>query len=150
LKKIASFEVNHLTLKPGIYISRIDGDITTYDIRLKKPNNGDYLDVAAMHTIEHIVATYVRNSDFSGQVIYFGPMGCRTGFYLLVRKIDEADVIKLIIDAFSFLAVFNEAIPGTTASECGNYLEHNLTIAKKEAKNFVDGVKNYTVSSLKY
>jgi len=150
MKKIASFEVNHLTLQPGIYISRIDGDITTYDIRLKKPNNGDYLAVSAMHTIEHIVATYVRNSGFSSNIIYFGPMGCRTGFYLLVRDINEANVIKLITDAFTFLADFNDDVPGTTARECGNYLEHNLEIAKKEAQKFLNITKDYTIDSLKY
>ena len=150
MNKIASFEVNHLTLQPGIYTSRIDGDITTYDIRMKKPNNGDFLDTAAMHTVEHIVATFVRNSVLSDQIIYFGPMGCRTGFYLLVRDIKPADVIKLIIDAFSFLADFNDVIPGTTAIECGNYLEHNLDIAKNEAKNYLNIIKSYTVDELKY
>lgn len=150
MKKIASFEVNHLTLQPGIYTSRIDGDITTYDLRLKKPNSDDYLDTAAMHTIEHIVATFVRNSDFSEQIIYFGPMGCRTGFYLLVRDIEPAQVIKLIINAFSFMADFNDEIPGTTAIECGNYLEHNLEEAKKEAKNYLNVIKGYTVDDLLY
>ena len=150
MNKIASFKVNHLTLQPGIYISRSDGNITTYDIRLKKPNNGDYLNIAAMHTVEHIVATFVRNSDFSDSIIYFGPMGCRTGFYLLVRDINPADVIHLIIDAFSFLANFNDVIPGTTAIECGNYLEHNLDIAKMDAKKFLDVINNYTVDELKY
>ena len=137
LKRIASFEVNHNVLERGIYISRIDKDITTYDIRMKLPNKNDYLATAAMHTIEHIVATFVRNSAYLDRIIYFGPMGCRTGFYLLTRDIAENEVISLIFDAFSFLAEFRGEIPGTTAIECGNYLEHDLETAKAEAENYL-------------
>ena len=150
LKRIASFEVNHNVLERGIYISRIDGDITTYDIRMKLPNKNDYLATAAMHTIEHIVATFVRNSAYSDRIIYFGPMGCRTGFYLLTRNIPENEVISLIFDAFSFLAEFRGEIPGTTAIECGNYLEHDLETAKAEAKNYLPVIENYSVEQLAY
>lgn len=150
LKRIASFEVNHNVLERGIYISRIDKDITTYDIRMKLPNKNDYLSTAAMHTIEHIVATFVRNSAYSDRIIYFGPMGCRTGFYLLTRDIPENEVISLIFDAFSFLAEFRGEIPGTTAIECGNYLEHNLETAKAEAKNYLPVIENYSVEQLAY
>ena len=150
LKRIASFEVNHNVLERGIYISRIDKDITTYDIRMKLPNKNDYLATAAMHTIEHIVATFVRNSAYSDRIIYFGPMGCRTGFYLLTRDIPENEVISLIFDAFSFLAEFRGEIPGTTAIECGNYLEHNLETAKAEAKNYLPVIENYSVEQLAY
>ena len=150
LKRIASFEVNHNVLERGIYISRIDKDITTYDIRMKLPNKNDYLATAAMHTIEHIVATFVRNSAYSDRIIYFGPMGCRTGFYLLTRDIPENEVISLIFDAFSFLAEFRGEIPGTTAIECGNYLEHNLETAKDEARNYLPVIENYSVEQLAY
>ena len=150
LKRIASFEVNHNVLERGIYISRVDKDITTYDIRMKLPNKNDYLATAAMHTIEHIVATFVRNSAYSDRIIYFGPMGCRTGFYLLTRDIPENEVISLIFDAFSFLAEFRGEIPGTTAIECGNYLEHDLETAKAEAKNYLPVIENYSVEQLAY
>ena len=150
LKRIASFEVNHNVLERGIYISRIDDDITTYDIRMKLPNKNDYLATAAMHTIEHIVATFVRNSAYSDRIIYFGPMGCRTGFYLLTRDIPENEVISLIFDAFSFLAEFRGEIPGTTAIECGNYLEHDLETAKAEAENYLPVIENYSVEQLAY
>lgn len=150
LKRIASFEVNHDVLQRGIYTSRIDGDVTTYDIRMKLPNKGIYLNNPAMHTIEHLVATFVRNSEFSDRIIYFGPMGCRTGFYLLVRDIEPNDVIDLVKAAFEFLADFEGEIPGVSSIECGNYLEHDLADAKKEAKEYLPVIKNYTVEQLKY
>lgn len=150
LKRIASFEVNHDVLQRGIYTSRIDGDITTYDIRMKLPNKGVYLNNPAMHTIEHLIATFVRNSKFSNRIIYFGPMGCRTGFYLLVRDIEPGDVIALVRDAFNFLAEFEGEIPGVSSIECGNYLEHDLEDAKREAKEYLPVIENYTVEQLKY
>ncbi|MBE6798941.1 MAG: S-ribosylhomocysteine lyase [Ruminococcaceae bacterium] len=150
LKKIASFEVDHNTLERGIYTSRIDGDIVTYDIRLKKPNGGDYLKNGAMHTAEHIIATYVRNSEHSDKIIYFGPMGCRTGFYLLVRDLDPTAVIELLKNAFKFLRDFEGEIPGVSAVECGNYLEHDLETAKMEAENYLPCIENWTVENLKY
>ena len=149
LRRIASFEVNHDTLKRGIYISRIDGDITTYDIRMKLPNN-DYLANPAMHTIEHLIATYVRSSDKSDRIIYFGPMGCRTGFYLLVRDIEPQGVIELIREAFSFLAEYEGEIPGASSVECGNYLEHDLADAKREAREYLTYIENLKVENLKY
>lgn len=150
LQKIASFEVNHNTLKRGIYTSRIDGDVTTYDIRMKLPNSGDYLDTKAMHTTEHIVATFVRNSEFKDKIIYFGPMGCRTGFYLLVRDVEPSDVIKLVVEAFRFLSCFEGEIPGVSAIECGNYLEHDLELAKKEAKEYLPVIEKYNIEMLQY
>lgn len=150
LKKIASFEVNHNTLKQGIYTSRIDGDVVTYDIRLKKPNGGDYLKNGAMHTAEHIVATFVRNSEYSDKIIYFGPMGCRTGFYLLVRDLKSKAVIELVKNAFRFLRDFEGKIPGVSAIECGNYLEHDLETAKKEAADYLPFIENWTVENLEY
>ena len=150
LKKIASFQVNHDVLQHGIYTSRIDGDVITYDIRMKLPNKGVYLNNPAMHTIEHLIATFVRSSVYSDRIIYFGPMGCRTGFYLLVRDIEPNEVISLVKDAFSFLADYEGEIPGLSSVECGNYLEHDLSDAKREAKEYLPVIKDYTVEMLKY
>ncbi len=150
MERIASFEVNHDILQRGLYTSRVDGDITTYDIRMKLPNKGNYLNNPAMHTVEHIVATFVRNSEFKDRIIYFGPMGCRTGFYLLVRDIDPKDVIDLVRDAFVFLRDFKGDIPGVSSIECGNYLEHDLSDAQKEAAEYITVLDGYTVEMLKY
>ncbi len=151
MKKIESFKVNHDILERGVYVSRIDGDVITYDIRIKKPNGGDYLASDVMHTIEHIIATFVRNSEYSQSVIYFGPMGCRTGFYLLMRDSVSYDaVITLIKDAFDFTAAFDGEIPGNTRTECGNYLEHDLVGAKKEALVMTKVLENWTVADMQY
>lgn len=150
MDRIASFEVDHNKLQRGIYTSRVDGDIVTYDIRMKLPNSGNYLNNPAMHTIEHIVATFVRNSEFRDRIIYFGPMGCRTGFYLLVRDIEPQDVINLVRDAFKFLNEFQGDVPGVSKIECGNYLEHDLADAKREAVEYLPVLDGYTVEMLKY
>ena len=150
MERIASFCVDHNKLLPGIYVSRIDGDIVTYDIRMRKPNVPPFLANSAIHTIEHLFATFARNSVFKEHIIYFGPMGCRTGFYFLVRNMKPADAIQLIIDIFESIADFNGTIPGTTAGECGNYLEHDLVGAKEEAKMFIPTIKNWKEQNLKY
>ncbi len=150
LQKIASFEVDHTCLQRGLYISRIDGDVTTYDIRMKLPNKGNYLCNPAMHTIEHLIATFVRSSEYSDRIIYFGPMGCRTGFYLLVRNIEPKEVIELVKEAFKFLSEFEGDIPGVSSKECGNYLEHDLKGAVTEAKEYIPVLNGYTVEKLKY
>lgn len=150
MEKISSFQVNHMKLEPGIYISRVDDDIVTYDIRMRRPNSGDYLRNDVIHTIEHIFATYVRNSSFGDKIIYFGPMGCRTGFYFLVRKIKHEDVIKLIVDAFEYIADYYGEIPGATAVECGNYMEHDLISAKAEARKILKIITDYPVERLQY
>ena len=151
MNKIESFKINHDVLTKGLYISRIDGDVVTYDIRAKLPNGGDYLENGAMHTIEHIFATFVRNSKFSDSVVYFGPMGCRTGFYLLMRdSVSYSDVIALTKDAFKFISEYDGEIPGSTKIECGNYLEHNLEGAKNEASQMADVLKNWQTSDMKY
>ncbi len=150
MERIASFEVNHDILQKGIYTSRVDGDIVTYDIRMKLPNKGNYLSNPAMHTVEHIVATFVRNSEYKDRIIYFGPMGCRTGFYLLVRDIAPSEVIALVKAAFEFLRDFEGDIPGVSSVECGNYLEHDLSDAKYEATEYLPVLEEYTVEGLKY
>ena len=121
MKKIASFTINHDVLEKGMYISRVDGDVVTYDIRMKKPNNpeNDYLSNGTMHTIEHIFATFARNSEFSDDIVYVGPMGCRTGFYFLVRdKISHEQALDLVKKTFAFIKDFEGEIPGATRIEC--------------------------------
>lgn len=151
MKKIASFTVNHDILERGMYISRIDGDAVTYDIRMKKPNGGDYLENAALHTIEHLFATYARNSALGESVIYVGPMGCRTGFYLILRDgVSKADAISLVKDSFRFIAGFKGEIPGAKRQECGNYLEHDLEGARAEAESMLTVLDSWTPEQLAY
>lgn len=151
MNKIKSFQVNHDILERGVYVSRIDGDVVTYDIRVKKPNGGDYLASDVMHTIEHIVATYVRNSTLSDAVIYFGPMGCRTGFYLLLREcVSRQETLRLIREAFLCTAAFDGEIPGNSRIECGNYLEHDLAGAKAEAAEMVKVLAALTPDDMDY
>jgi S-ribosylhomocysteine lyase len=134
-----------------MYISRIDGDVVTYDIRMKKPNGGDYLPNAAMHTFEHLFATFVRNTKYKDSVIYVGPMGCRTGFYLLLRdSISTSDAINLVRDSFEFIKNYEGEIPGTTEIECGNYLEHDLNGAKAVAEDMCEVLKNWTENDTSY
>jgi S-ribosylhomocysteine lyase len=151
MKKIASFTVNHDTLDRGMYVSRIDGDVITYDIRMKKPNGGDYLNMSAAHTIEHLFATYARNSRFSSDVIYVGPMGCRTGFYLLLRdKISYKDAIALVVESMQFIQDFVGEIPGNKREECGNYLDHDLQGAKEVAMQTYQVLKDWQEKDLQY
>lgn len=150
LKKIASFEMNHLTLKPGMYTSRVDGDIVTYDIRMCRPNGGVYLSNASMHTIEHLFATYARSSELGSKIIYVGPMGCRTGFYLLVRDMAPQDAISLVQGAYSFIAAYEGEIPGAKEVECGNYREHDLAAAKRDVLPMTEILSNYTPEMLAY
>lgn len=151
MKKIASFTVDHDTLRKGMYISRVDGDVVTYDIRMKKPNGGDYLANGAMHTFEHLFATYARNTDLSDGVIYIGPMGCRTGFYLLLRDSISTDTaIDLVRESFAFIADFEGEIPGTKPKECGNYREHDLNGAKEVARDMLGVLKDWKAENTKY
>ena len=150
MERIASFCVDHTKLEKGVYVSRIDGDITTYDIRMRKPNVEEVMDNGAIHTIEHLFATYARNCEYKDSVIYFGPMGCRTGCYFLTRNLDNATVLSIIKDAFRFIADFEGEIPGSTAVECGNYRDHNLELAKKEAREFIKIVQPLTAENMHY
>ena len=138
MKKIASFTVDHTVLETGIYVSRIDGDITTYDLRTRKPNGTDFMDHSTMHTFEHMFATYVRNSDIADDVIYFGPMGCQTGFYLLVRNADNDKVLDVTEKVLSDIIKHNGDVFGNTEIECGNYRTLDLQKAKDEAKLYLD------------
>lgn len=151
MHKIASFTVNHDKLEKGMYVSRIDGDVITYDIRMKKPNGGDYLDNGELHTFEHLFATYARNSEYSKSVIYVGPMGCRTGFYLLLRgDVDKTEAIDLVKESFGFIKDFEGEIPGSKREECGNYLEHNLSGAKQVAADMLSVLKTWKKENLEY
>lgn len=137
LRQIESFQIDHTKLSPGMYVSRVDGDVITYDLRFIRPNCPPYLETDVMHTIEHLFATYVRSSKFSENIIYFGPMGCRTGFYFLTRGMKHTEVIALAKDALAFIADFHGIVPGTTEKECGNYLEHNLEGARDAASKMI-------------
>lgn len=151
MKKIASFTVNHDVLEKGMYVSRIDGDVVTYDVRMKLPNSGDYFEMAAAHTVEHLFATFARNSRHADEVIYVGPMGCRTGFYLLLRdSVSYADAIALVQESMAFICDFEGAIPGVSRKECGNYLEHDLAGAKALAVDMCKVLKDWREEDLQY
>lgn len=146
MERIASFTVNHDTIEPGIYISRIDGDITTYDMRTRKPNMGDYMDNLTMHSVEHMFATYVRNSEISNNIIYFGPMGCQTGFYLLVRNEDSERVLSVIKSVLEKIINHEGEIFGNRREECGNYRNLNLDAAKLECERYLSCLNSMEVT----
>lgn len=150
MKRIASFCVDHTKLLPGIYVSRVDGDITTYDIRMVKPNTPPYLANGELHTIEHLFATFARNSEYSDRVIYFGPMGCRTGFYFLLRDVPRAEAVQLIRHIFHQIADYEGEVPGTAPSECGNYRDHDLAGAKRCAQAFLPVIQDWNEAKLAY
>ncbi len=153
MKKISSFCINHDFLDRGLYISRIDGDCVTYDFRMKRPNNpeGDYLEDNALHSFEHIFATYLRNTNVSDDIVYVGPMGCRTGFYFVIRDtLSGAEVIRQIQAALRYTAEFTGEIPGATRQECGNYLAHDLEGAKTVAREMIPVMEKWHVEDLTY
>lgn len=151
MKTIASFTVDHDRLERGMYVSRVDGDVVTYDLRMKKPNAGDYLPAPALHTLEHLLATYARNSELSDQVVYVGPMGCRTGFYLLVRDgVSRQQALDLARRSLAFAAAFEGEIPGGKRRECGNYLEHDLPGARKEAAEMLQVLDRWRPEDMDY
>lgn len=144
MKKIASFTINHLDLKTGVYVSRKDilGEhtITTFDLRMTAPNKEPVMNTAEMHTIEHLAATYLRNhKDFGDKIIYFGPMGCRTGFYLLLAgDLSSKDILPLLTELFEFVRDFKDEVPGASAKDCGNYLDMNLPMANWLANRYLE------------
>ena len=149
LNKIASFSVDHRKIEEGIYISRIDGDVTTYDMRTRRPNAGDYMDNVTMHTFEHLFATYVRNSEIGKSVIYFGPMGCQTGFYLLIRNADNECVLRVIKSILENIIEHKGDVPGNSEIECGNYRSLKLESAQSEARRYLDAL-NGKVNDFSY
>ena len=150
MERIDSFNVDHTKLLRGMYISRIDGDVVTYDIRTRRPNVEEVMENGAIHTVEHLFATYVRNSALKNNIIYFGPMGCRTGFYFLTTGITHADALKLTQEALDFISKFRGDVPGVSAIECGNYRDHDLEGAKKEAADQLEVLKNWTTAEMIY
>lgn len=146
MEKIASFTIDHLKLLPGVYVSRKDHigteTVTTFDIRMTRPNFEPVMNTAEVHTIEHLAATFLRNdAEFGDRIVYFGPMGCRTGFYLLLAgDLDSMDIIPLLTRLYEFMADFRGEVPGAAAKDCGNYLDMNLPMAKYLSKKFLDEV----------
>ena len=137
VEKIASFTVDHDLLTEGIYVSRIDGDITTYDLRTRVPNSGDYMDNLTMHSVEHMFATYVRSSSIANKVIYFGPMGCQTGFYLLLRNADNEETLAVVTDVLRKIISHGGEMFGAVRRECGNYKNLDLAAAKRECERYL-------------
>lgn len=152
MERIASFTVDHDVLVPGLYLSRRDGDVTTFDLRFKKPNTGDLLSNAEMHSVEHIVATLLRNSAAKDAVIYFGPMGCQTGFYFLFdrRQLPEADAILLLRQVFAAGAAYDGAMPGKSAKECGNYVNLDTALSRRCCAFYSDVISHWTEEKLAY
>lgn len=146
MEKIASFTIDHMRLLPGVYVSRKDtiGDcvITTFDIRITRPNFEPVMNTAEVHTIEHLAATFLRNhKSYGDRVIYFGPMGCRTGFYLvLAGDYESKDIIPLMTELFEFMSTYEDEVPGACANDCGNYLDMNLPMARYISKKFLNEV----------
>ena len=151
MEKIASFTIDHLRLQTGLYVSRVDcagqEKITTFDIRMTRPNAEPVMDTAAVHAIEHLGATYLRNdSQWKDRVLYFGPMGCRTGFYLLLAgEYKSADILPLMDGMFRFIAGYEGEIPGASAKDCGNYLDMNLPMARYHAEKYIREVLDHPV-----
>jgi S-ribosylhomocysteine lyase len=156
MEKIASFQVDHLRLKPGLYVSRIDkfGDatLTTFDLRIKEPNQEPVLDQPALHTLEHLGATFLRNHPlWASRTVYFGPMGCRTGFYVIFEgKLSSNDILPLVQEMLAWIAAFEGPIPGAAAAECGNWQEQNLDMAKWEARRYAAALANPGPERLNY
>lgn len=146
MEKIASFTIDHLKLLRGIYVSRkdkvADGVVTTFDIRMTKPNFEPVMNTAEIHTIEHLAATFLRNhKEYGDKIVYFGPMGCRTGFYLLLAgDYQSKDIVPLVTEMFQFISTFDGEVPGASAKDCGNYLDMNLPMARYVANKFLDEV----------
>ena len=141
MKRIASFSVDHDRILPGMYISRIDGDVCTFDLRTRRPNCGDYMDNRTMHSVEHMLATLLRNGEIGESVIYFGPMGCQTGFYLLTRDLAPETVREALLPALEQTVAYTGDMPGAARKECGNYLNLSLEDAKKECAAYLAVLK---------
>ena len=156
MEKITSFTIDHIKLQPGVYVSRKDAvgaeRITTFDLRLTSPNEEPVLGTAEAHTIEHLAATYLRNDpQWKERVLYFGPMGCRTGFYLLLAgDLESRDVLPLVKDCFRFIRDYRDAVPGASARDCGNYLDMNLGMANYWAARYTELLENITDDRLVY
>lgn len=150
MERIKSFTINHDILVPGFYISRVDGDITTYDMRTRRPNMGDYMSDLTMHSVEHMFATYIRNSEIAEDVIYFGPMGCQTGFYLLVRNANDKHVFEITKHVLQQIVEHDGPVFGASAVECGNYRNLDITAARTECATYLEVLKQQTNMEFTY
>ncbi|MDR3170055.1 MAG: S-ribosylhomocysteine lyase [Treponema sp.] len=156
MEKIASFQIDHLRLKPGVFVSRMDRFgttiLTTFDLRFKEPNQEPVIDMPALHTIEHLAATFLRShKDWGNRVVYFGPMGCRTGFYLILEgEHASPEVLPLLRELLDWILAFDGPIPGAAPAECGNWQEQNLNMAKWEAKRYAQVLRNPGQENLNY
>ena len=152
MERIASFTVDHNVLVPGLYLSRRDGSVITFDLRFKKPNTGDLLTNAEMHSVEHVIATFLRNSEDKDAVVYFGPMGCQTGFYFLFdnEQLIVEDAIDLLKDVFAKAAVYEGEMPGKSTKECGNYVNLDVALARQCCRFYADLIADWTVEKLAY
>ena len=144
MERIASFTVDHDKIMPGMYISRIDGDITTFDLRTRRPNMGSYMSTRTMHSVEHMLATYMRNGEIGDKVIYFGPMGCQTGFYLLTRDVAPERVRKALLTALRSVLTHTGPMFGNTRKECGNYENLSVEDAKNECATYIIALEAQT------
>lgn len=150
MERIKSFQINHNILEPGFYISREDDNVITYDLRTRKPNSGDYMSNAAMHSLEHMFATYARNCTVSDKVIYFGPMGCQTGFYFLVKDLAPVEVFELTIEILEDILAYEGPVFGASAIECGNFANLDLALAKEEAAKYLEILNDWTNMEFSY
>ncbi|MCL2739605.1 MAG: S-ribosylhomocysteine lyase [Oscillospiraceae bacterium] len=150
MKGISSFEVDHRKLKPGLYISRIDGDVTTYDMRFRRPNIEDLMTNSELHSTEHLFATFIRNSEIGNRIIYFGPMGCQTGFYLLVRDSEHEETIKTIKEILKNIINYEGEMPGASEIECGNFRNLDVGISKIECEKYYEMIKDIIIKDLDY
>ena len=150
MERIKSFQINHDILEPGFYISREDDNVITYDLRTRKPNAGDYMSNATMHSLEHMFATYARNSAVADKVIYFGPMGCQTGFYFLVKDMAPVEVFELTIEILEDIIAYEGPVFGASAIECGNYANLDLLLAKEEAAKYLAVLNEWTNMEFSY
>ena len=152
MERIASFTVDHTVLVPGLYLSRRDGTTVTFDLRFKKPNTGDLLSNAELHSVEHIIATLLRNSPQKDAVIYFGPMGCHTGFYFLFdgEQLSNANAVRLLQRVFTAAAKFDGAMPGASARECGNYRNLDVELARRCCAYYADVIADWSEEKLVY
>ena len=150
MQKITSFTVDHRTIVPGFYLSRVDGDVTTYDLRTRRPNCGDYMDHSTMHTAEHMLATYLRNGELAADILYFGPMGCQTGFYLLVRNADPERTMTALRRALRQVVEHRGEVFGDSPVECGNYRTLDLKAAQVECARYLQALEGWTPEKLAY
>lgn len=152
MERIASFTVDHNRLQPGLYLSRRDGDVTTFDLRFKKPNTGDLLSNAQLHSVEHLIATFLRNSPQKEAVIYFGPMGCQTGFYFLFdsRLLTDAQAIELLQEVFAQAGAYHGEMPGKSPKECGNYINLDTELGREACQWYAQLIAHWTEAQLAY